>query len=389
MSKMLTVMWKEIRDNLRDRRSLGFALLFGPLLMPVMFFAPMVFVAANNIQTYETPTDIQVYGADLTPNLVNYLYSENFDIELAPEDFAEQLENGAIPFVLEVSETYAKRFLEGSPARLILHYDKEDAESRTQYFKVRNSLYRYSDIIRSSRMMIRGLDQRLLQPVDIVEHDISEESKAAGNIANMLVFLVVFSMMMGGFYLAVDTTAGERERNSLESLLSLAITRIQVVAGKYLAIVLFVTVSYLLPIISAALWVSYIPESSFGYADVPTVLTFIKIAILTFPLCLLIAGFLMVISAATKSSKEAQTQMSLAMIIPMAPFFAMMLTDIQLDTITGSVPILSQFLIANKIFIDSSFSLISMIPGLVTTLVVSILFFLTSVYLYRKDSMLG
>ena len=389
MSRILTIMWKEIRDNLRDRRSLGFALFFGPIVMPTMMFGPMVFVANKTIQNYEAPTAIQVYGAERAPNLVNYLYSENFDIEPAPEDFKAQLNNGDILFALEISETYATRFSAGAPARLILHYDKEDAESRGMFFKARNSLYRYSSFIRSSRMMVRGLDQQLLQPIDIVENDLSEEDKAAERIANMLLFLAIFSMTMGGFYLAVDTTAGERERNSLEPLLGLAVTRLQITAGKYLAVLLFVTISYLLPVIATALWTSYIPDSVFGYADIPSALTFVKIAVIALPLCLLVTSLLMVISAATKSPKEAQTQMTVATIIPMAPFFAMMFMDIKLDTITGSVPILSQYLVATKIMVDASFPLLSMMPGFATTLVVAIALFLIALHLYRRDSILG
>lgn len=395
MTKILTIMWKEIRDNIRDRRSLFFALIYGPIFMPAMMFGPMVFIAKDRIQTYEEPTTIYIYGEELAPNLINHLHQENFNTKTAPANFKAQikneipLENEDMQLVLEISETYPTRFTQGLPARVTLYYDNEDNKSQAVFYKARSSLYDYRNSIASGRMMIRGLDQRLLRAIDIVENDVSEKDEVASNIANMVLFMVLFSMMMGGFYLAIDTTAGERERLSLEPLLSLAMSRFQITAGKYLAVLVFVILSFLMPIISAAIWISYLPEDLFGYADTPTLMTFIKMGILISPLCLLITGFLMVVAALAKSPKEAQTQMGFAMLFPMAPFFAMMFMDIKLTSITSLAPMLSQFLIANEILKNSLYPLSFMIPGMLTTLGISVAFFVALVYIYRRESMLG
>ena len=389
MNKILTIMKKEISDNLRDRRSLFFAFVYGPILMPALMIGPVIFQANKHFQNYETPTHIHVYGEGRAPNLIKYLKGKNIDVQTVSENFEDKLVQGEVDIVLEISETYGERFIEGAPARVIVHYDKENNDSQRIFWKLRGDLEVYAQTIAAYRMMIRGLDQQLLRSIDIVENDLSKEDVKAGFIANITMFLAVFSMMMGGMYLAVDTTAGERERMSLEPLLSLAVTRFQVAMGKYLAILAFVFVSFLLPIISVAILTHFIPDDFFGNADIPTILTFIKITVIALPLCLLMTGFLMAISAFSKSTKEAQTQMGFAMLVPMTPFILAQFMNIKLDLFTSLMPILSQYLIAGKIVMDSGFALSSMLPGAAATLVLAAVLFGIAVQLYRQDSILG
>ncbi len=389
MKKTLTIMWKETRDNLRDRRSLFFALVYGPILMPALMFGPLIFKVNKHFQSDEIPIDIHVYGESRAPNLVKFLQQENIKMQSAPDDFEAQIVEGEVDIVLEISETYEDKFIEGTPARIIVHYNKDNDVSQRIFWNIRGKLEYYSRTIASQRMLIRGFDHQLLSPIDIVENDLSKDDFKAGLIANFIMFLAIFSMLMGGFYLATDITAGERERMSLEPLLSLAVTRLQVTMGKYLTILTFVSGSFLLTAISLAIWIYFIPEDFFGNADTPTIITFIKLSVLMLPMCLLISGLLMAFSTFSKSTKEAQTHLGIAMIIPMAPFFVVQFMNVKLSTLAGLVPILGQYLIAEKIIIDSGFILLSMFPGALVTIASAAALFSIAVYRYKQDSILG
>lgn len=389
MSGILTMMWKEIRDNLRDKRSLFFALIYGPLLMPGLMLGPMIFQANKHIKNYDSGKELHVYAAARAPNLIAWLKSKNLDAKEIGEDFQEQIKKGDVKLVLEISENYSEKLLAGKPAKVILHYREEDHESRGFFWQVRGELDGYSRTLASQRMLIRGFDQNLLRPLDISESDLSEDEVGATILASILMFLVVLSCMMGGFYLAVDINVGERERFSLEPLLSLALTRTQVVMGKYLTILLFCMVSFILPIISVAIWASFLPDKFFGNADVPSLQTYLKLTLLSFPICLLFSSTLMAVATFSKSVKEAQTQLGIGMIIPMLPFFMVQFMDVNSDTVNNSIPVLSQYLLADKIMMDVSYPVTAMLPGAVSCLVLAVLLLGVSVQLYRKDSILG
>ena len=389
MSAIFIIMWKEIRDNLRDKRSLFFALLFGPFLMPALIMGPLVVNAGKHAEYNDSGRTLYVHGGDKAPNLLSYLKSKNLDAKEIESDFSNRIIEGEIQLVLEISDNYADKLLQGYPARITIHYQKEDRESQSFFWQVRGELDGYGRMLASSRMLIRGFDESLLRPIDIAENDLSEDAFGAGFIANLIMYLVFFSTMMGGFYLAVDTTAGERERLSLEPLLSLAITRTQVALGKYFAIFAFCLVSFILPIISVAIWLSFLPDSFFDSTSPPSLVTYLKLAIISFPVCFLMTGILMASASYAKSIKEAQTQMGIAMMIPMAPFFAVQFLDIKSDTVVNATPILSQYLLAGKIMEDSSYSLAAALPGAMTSFVLGGVFIAAAIHLFTQDRILG
>ena len=389
MSAIWIIICKEVRDNLRDRRSLFFALLFGPLLMPSLMLGPLVFHADKQAQFYESGREIHVVGSDNAPNLIRHLKSRNLDATEIGDDYQEQIKKGDAKLVLEISSNYGEKLLAGYPAKVTIHYKKEDQDSMSVYWQVRGELDSYGRMLASQRMIVRGFDETLLRPIDITENDLSEDVFGAGMVASLIMYLVFFSTMMGGFYLAVDTTAGERERLSLEPLLSLPVTRTQVAVGKYLAILGFCFVSFLLPIASVAIWLSFMPESFFGDGGPPVLVSFVKLALVSFPVCFLMTGILMAVASYSKTIKEAQTQMGIAMILPMAPFFAVQFLNIKTGTLINAVPILSQYILAGKIIADSTYPFSAMLPGALSCFVLGALFIGAAVYLYRQDKILG
>lgn len=389
MKAVLHILLKEVRDNLRDRRSFFFALIYGPILMPMLIIGPLVVMANKNTQHYDTGRTLYVHGAERAPNLLNYLKTKHLDAQPIGRDFKQQIRAGEVVLVLEVAENYGEQLLAGEPATLTVHYLTDDQESRSFYWQLTSDLQAYNRSIANHRMLMRGFDAQLLQPIDIVSSDLAEDEAGTTILANMTMFLIVFACMMGGFYLAVDIISGEREHLSLEPLLSLALPRWQIVLGKYLAIVTFCVVSMLLPMVNVAIWTAFLPENFYGDGDVPTLLTWLKLTVMMLPVCLLISSLLMAIAAFSKSTKEAQTQLGFASLLLMAPFGMVQFMDLKLNALLQLVPILGHYLLADRILLDASYSWGAILPGALSSVVLAFLLLAWTTHLYRQDGILN
>jgi len=204
----------------------------------------------------------------------------------------------------------------------------------------------------------------------------------------MVPFMLLFSMMMGGFYLAVDSTAGERERLSLEPLLALPVARWQMVLGKYTAILVFVLLSLVLPLISAFVLFGLLDDGVFTSRYDFSASTFVAAGFLYMPVALLLTAFLFVIAAFARSTKEAQTQLGVAMMVPMLPFFLLQFMDVPERFFTMAVPLLSQYQIMAQLVngqsVDGGHAMISA----ATSTGLALLLMLLAVRRYRQESIL-
>lgn len=388
MSGLRVIILKEIRDNLRDRRSLFFALLYGPVLLPLLLIGPLLLNAgqlgADRSQAREVPT----LGTTRAENLTQFLRRNNLDVVEPPADAMEALHRGELTLLLEIPESYPEDFRAGRPAHLIIHYNSADDDSLLLRRQLQNVLSGYDAQLRNLRLLARGLDPQRFDPLALDQRDVSNEPQGLQFIAHMIPFLLLFSMMMGGFYLAVDTTAGERERNSLEPLLSLPLPRHTVVLGKYLAILSFVLLSLLLPLLSSFALFRLLPDDMLdGVLEMGTVTFFIAL-VSSLPLAFLLTAFLLAIAAFARNSREAQTHLSLAMLLPMLPFFGLQFLDIQRDNLTMLLPMLSQFQIMELAVTGRDVPLAWLALSAVGTLAVAALFLGLALRLYSRERIL-
>lgn len=349
MKAFLIILFKEIRDNLRDRRSMFFTLMYGPLLLPALMVGPLVFNVNKYSVDIEQPLTVEVLGHERAPNLMAFLAEHNIATEAAQEAPFARLRDGSLTLVLEIPDTYGVSLREARPAPVIIHYHSGEDESTQQRRRVRAVLDGYDARLRSLRFLARGIDEQVFDPIQVSERDLSTEMPGEAFIGLILPFMLLFSMMMGGFYLAVDSTAGERERLSLEPLLALPIARWQLVLGKYMAILSFVLLSLVLPLISAFVLFSFLDDGVFTrqYDFSPS--TFVIAGLVHLPVALMMTALLFVIAAFARSTKEAQTQLGFAMMVPMLPFFLLQFTDIPERATTMAIPLLGQYQLMTRL----------------------------------------
>jgi len=352
--KFLIVTAKEIVDNFRDRQTLFYALLFGPVLVPLLLGGSLIASFKQFSIDFDQVSELAIAHSERAPNLVNFLYQNNINVIDAPADIEASVSIGDALIVLEIDEDYSTALRDGRAAPLTLHVNDANKDSAKAARRISTLLDVYKRTLDTLRMQHRGIDPAIFNSLDVVENDVSVDGANGQLLASLLPFLFIMSMIMGGFYLAIDTTAGERERFSLEPLLSLPLSRRDVVFGKFIAILCFVSLSALLTVISVYLLFRLFPvELMRGQIrfDGPTIF---RAFLLASPLLPFISALLMTIAAFTRSVKQAQTYLGLLMVIPMAPFFLLQFFTLRATAGSMALPMLSQYQLLESAVLGNS-----------------------------------
>lgn len=354
MNAFRAVVDKEFRESVRDRRSLLNALLWGPVFMPMMFFGQLYVAAKQNREVWEQPPSIAVAGAEHAPTLIRFLQQRGATIRPAPADPAHAVRELAEDVVLVIPGGYPEQWLGGKPATVEVWHDASRRRSASRAARVTMLLNEYSRTIGALRLRARGIDPGVAMAVNVQDQDVAEGGYGAAILAAFLPFVLMFSAFMGGFYLAVDTTAGERERQSLESLLINPVPRWQIVLGKLAATVLFALAATAMGIIAFALVLAL--GERLGLADLPGIELHVSpgrwltLGVLLIPVVLLASAAQTLVAAFSKSFREAQTYVQFLMFVPMVPFFIITFNPVRPQLVDMLVPFWSQSVLIDRLF---------------------------------------
>lgn len=342
MSAAITVFLKEVTENLRDRKTVFNALVMGPLLGPVFFAMMMSFVITRQLDIAEKPLKVPVVGAEHAPGLVGWLERQGVQVEPAPFDPEEALRRRESDAVLVVPADFGTRWRAGETAQVQVLQDSSHQDGRGPVRRLTGLLESYSRQQAALRVSARGMHPSLLSPVAVAERDIASTQQRAGQLLGFLPYLLVLGAFLGGMYLAIDTTAGERERQSLEPLLANPASRAEIVLGKLGATFGFAMVSMMLSLVAFAFAFRYMPLDQLGMkVDFGAALV-LRAGLLMVPLALAFAALQTVVAAYAKSYREAQTYLSLLMLLPMIPSVLLMVSPMQGETWMSATPLLSQ-----------------------------------------------
>lgn len=389
MSRLLTVLLKECRDNVRDRRTIisSFSLAIGG---PALFIGLMAFVLNTAVGKSDDPVELAIVGAEHAPGLVAYLRSENTEITLLDIDAPrEEVLANRHNLVLSIGADYPERFRAGEINTVALIYDSSDLGSvRRNFAQARELVGRYNRTLGMLRLQIRGIDPTVMAPLMVQEIDTASPAARALSILATLPYLLVLVVFMGGFYLAIDSTAGEREHGSLEPLLCQPISRSELVLGKMLATSVFSAASVLLFLISLAIAIPFAPLHRIGMSLEISVTTATGIFLVSMPLMLFGAALLTVVASFAKSYKEAQTYLTLVILVPTLPLIITQLMNIESSLALMSVPSLSQALLINDLISGASISPSYVVVSVIATSASAGLLAWLATYLYSRERIL-
>ena len=392
MGTIIAVFLKEVLDNIRDRRTLASALLMGPIFGPVLFSFVINLSIERSLEDAEKTLELPVIGEQHAPNLVEFLRSRNIDTVDGPADLAEAMEavkTGAHEVVLIIPEAFGEQLADMSPALVQVVSDQADRDADRDSRRVRGAIREYGQLITGLRIVARGINPMSLQAVNIDDVDVSTPSGRSAILLGMMSYFFIFAALMGGMYLAIDTTAGERERGSLEPLLSLPVTRSQLILGKIAATCLFMALSMALSLTAFYLVLDYMPLEQLGMTPnfTPQVVIFALLIFLPF---ILLGGALMTLVASfTKSYREAQTWLSVVLLAPTMPILIVSILMLRPRMEFMFVPSLSQHLLLVDMVKNEPLDPIHVAISVLSTLVFGLLLTWACARLYRREGLLG
>jgi sodium transport system permease protein len=341
LSALLAVMRKELRDISRDRRTLLLALLLGPLLYPVLMLGVGKLAETRARTETEKVLEVPVLGADHAPNLVAYLATRGIKAIAPPADLDAAIARQDVDVALSIDPDFGRQWRAGHAARLEIVSDSTRRAAEIPVARLRAALEGYRDQIGTLRLLARGVDPGIVRPLSIGHRDLaSVEAKRGAFAAVLLPYLLILTSFLGGAYLIMDATAGERERQSLEPLLATPSARGSIVSGKIAAACVMGVASLLLTLLAFKLSAQFTRDA--GQAIDVGFLAMGRMLLVLLPMLFIGTSLLTLLSASAKSMKEAQSHMMWLMLLPMVPSIMLMVNPLKEQAWQYAVPFLAQ-----------------------------------------------
>ncbi|HTV84922.1 MAG TPA: ABC transporter permease [Dyella sp.] len=385
MNTMLTVFLKEVRENLRDRRTLGSALLFGPLIGPFIFALMMNTVITRELNKADQPLRIPVIGAQYAPNLVDALKQEGLVPLPAVANPQAVVRDQDADVVLRIPSDFGKAWRNGETSQVEMIYDSSQRETGGSIDRLRGMLESYGRHEGAMRLVARGLSPTMMAPVSVADRDQSTPQSRAGQMFSILPYFFVLAVFIGGMYLAIDLTAGERERQSLEPLFANPVPRWKFLLGKLGAICVFSLASLLISIIGYGLCGKAIPTEKLGMAMNLGLPFAMQVLLIMLPLVILIAALQTLVAAFAKSYREAQSYLSMLMMVPAIPTFLLSVLPVKVASWMFMVPLLGQQVGITQLLRGEPLSAMQVSVCVASGLVVAVLATVATAAVYRSE----
>ncbi len=384
---------KEVIDNFRDRRTLVSALLLGPLFGPVIFGFAITLSLKQSITDASEALTVPAVGAQHAPNLRAYLASRNVIIDAAGpatrEAAIEAVRTGREDIVLVIPEDFGRQLARGTPAKIEIITDQADRESDREARRAGLALAAYGEELAALRLLARGVSPTVVRPLNVDQVDVSTPSGRSALLLGMMSYFFLFALLSGGMNLAIDSTAGERERGSLEPLLTLPVSRDRLIVGKILAACLFMGVSLAICLLSFHVVLQFMPLEKLGMTPNfgPGVIALAFLLLL--PFALVGSTLMTLVASFTKSYKEAQTWVSVVLLAPTVPILVVSILMIRPSAELMLIPSLSQHLLLVDLIKNEPVNGLYALLSVTSTLAIGAVLAFICARLYRREGLLG
>ncbi len=349
MKGIIVVLKKEVRENLRDRKAVFNSLLLAPILFPVLLIGITWLGTSAQTERAERVLEVPVVGAEQAPNLILYLEKHGMVVKPAPDNPESLVKSQKEPVIIRIPETFGEQWQAGRPAEIEVIIDSSRPESDIPTSRVKGLLSGYGSEIGMLRLQMRGVSPIVMSPLLIRDIDLSTPQSRGMIFMLFLPYILMITAFMGGMHLAIDTTAGEKERRSLEPLLINPVPRWQIMMGKLLATAIFGMASLVLTLIAFRITLPYLPLAALGVDLGLDVEAMAGILLVVAPVALMAAALLTVLATYAKSFREAQSYMGLVILIPMVPTLMFMTNPVKPEAPMMPIPLFSQNLLIGEL----------------------------------------
>ena len=317
ITQAIVVVRKELTDWSRDRRSI-FTVLISSLLAPVIIGVMFTNLASRQRQVEDVK--LPVVGAANAPALVDWLRQQpGIEIVDGPTDPEEAVRTRREDVIVIITDDFAKNFAASKPAQVRLVSDGSSQNTRPKVQRIRGLFQRYSSEIGSLRLIARGISPVVSVPVQVEDVEVSSAQQRAATILGFIPLFVMIAAFTGAMQIATDSTAGERERGSIEALLVNPAPRVAIAGGKWIAGTATAMLSVVVTGGMLFALFQYIPLQDLGIRFQLGAAQLLGTLATVLPLCPLIVAIQMYVATFAKSFKEAQSYLSFLMMAQMVP----------------------------------------------------------------------
>ena len=392
MLTILAVFLKEMVDHLRDRRSILVAMIY-PLLGPLLLGLLFTFVGGR--LNPRGPTDPAgrpaaaaafVVHRDGAPDLARWLQAQGVSLRQAPADPAQAVRRSELPFVLVFPQHAAANDNEAPEVRVVTNPSRFDSIMATG--RIVDLLHAYDREKTAAKLRAAGVRESLLTSLRIVADNVGNASSLAVTMFSMIPPFVMFTLFIGGVHVILDSTNGERERGSFEPLMINPVTRWQVLTGKVGAGYVFTLMTLGVQVCAFWLMLHLVPRQSLGVAAVPGLWRLLGVGLVCLPVALLAVATQLIVSAVTRSPKEAQTYLGLLPLVPGIAGMVLALTPVHLQSLLAAIPTFGQTLLMGQIVRSEGVSFPMVAVSIVATLGASLLLLALAFRLYQREEIL-
>jgi len=385
MFAMLTVFKKEMVDHLRDGRSILISMIYplmGPLLLGLMFF----FVGGGMRVNEGAPLVVPIVHAESAPDLVRFLEKEGATMQPLAGDARGLVLGGRAAFALILPEHPSPTRDSQVAVRLITNPARFDSIVATG--RLVEMLNGYQRETLAGRLREAGLPAAMLSVLNIEQENIGRAAGPAVILLTMIPPFLIFTLFTGGVHVALDSTSGERERGSFETLMMNPVRRYEVLTGKLGATMVFTLMA--LGVQAVAFWVMLhaVPQESLGLIAPPSMLRLALVVSVCLPLVVLAAATQLLISAVTRSVKEAQTYLGLLPLVPGLAGMVLALAPVRAQPMLAAIPTFGQTLLMGQLVRSEAVSAVFIGITAVATLTAVALLLLLGFRLYEREQIL-
>ncbi len=378
---------KEVMDNSRDLRSLLVALIYpllGPLILGLLISAVVGVVAVKSTANVTLP----VNGIEHAPELVKFLEGRGVTVVPGPADPETAVREGVVENVVVIPEDFGPLFRAQKTATISIVANTSRLSGLVALNRTAVILGDFNRDVWGERIRARGIDFQVLKPLRIASIDVTSGTHIAQILLFMVPPLIIFNLFMGGVYMAIDATSGERERGSLEPLLINPVERWGLMLGKYLAALLFTTVAVMVQLMAFKAVFQWSGNADVSFAHLFGIATMIKIAGLALPLMMVAVGVQFIIATITRSFKEAQTYLGLLPLVPAIPGMVMVFAPVHAQTWMMAIPTFSQTLLLGRFVRGDEVAFLDAVISMSSSIIVALLFLAVAARLYEREKLI-
>ncbi len=360
MNIIFSIFKKELTDVLRDRRTLFFMIAMPVIVMPLIFIGSLKFQEYQNKKSEEKILNIALVNESGETKIRDYILNQK-GVNLIEDIDADSLEAGIKSDSLQGGLYIGKNFLNNISTNQMgaveIYYKSSDLMSKAKK-RINNALDQYKNEVVAGRLLRFDIDKNLLEPLQIIDKDMSTKKETIGKALGGLVpYMLVIFIFLGAMYPAIDLGAGEKERGSLETLLSSPATKFEITVGKLMVVSLTGLVSGLISVVGITApmyFIDNIPDQiKSTVLEIISPFMIISVIFLMIPIAIFFASMLLSISFYARSFKEAQSLMGPLNIIIIVPLMLTLVPGIEIDHITALIPLINVGLLTKEILAGS------------------------------------